>query len=116
MQRITTKTMIRTLTKIDSEKFLENNYIGNLSYIYNDSPFIVPITYHYDIDKNIIIGYSAKGHKVRAMRKKINVCFNVSEIDSVNSWISVLAHGKYNELSGSAAKAMLHQFSLVGSY
>jgi len=104
--------MIRTLTKIESKNILANNYIGNLSYIYLNRPFIAPITYHYVKDKNIIIGYSAKGHKILAMRKNINICLNVLEVDSVNSWISVLAHGTYNELSGTAAKAKLHEFSL----
>lgn len=104
--------MIRTLTEIECINILEDNYIGNLSYIYRGRPFIAPITYFYDKKNNVIIGYSAEGHKVRAMRKNANVCLNVSEIDSVNSWMSVLVQGEFQELKGSEAKAQLHIFSL----
>lgn len=104
--------MIRTLNEIESVILLEDNYIGNLSYIYRGRPFIAPITYYYDKKNNAIIGYSAEGHKTRAMRKNTNVCLNVSEIDSVNSWMSVLVQGIFNELEGSEAKAQLHVFSL----
>jgi len=104
--------MIRTLNKKEITMLLESNYIGNLSYIYRNRPFIAPITYFFDKDNNNIIGYSAEGHKVKAMRKNPNVCLSVSDIDSVNSWRSVLAHGTFIELSGSDAKAQLHEFSL----
>ncbi|WP_246296657.1 pyridoxamine 5'-phosphate oxidase family protein [Winogradskyella vidalii] len=60
------------------------NYIGNLSYIYRDRPFIAPITYFFDIEKKIIIGYSAEGHKINAMRRNSNVSLCVTDIDSVN--------------------------------
>lgn len=104
--------MIRTLKDIERIKLLEDNYIGNLSYIYRGRPFIAPITYYYDKKNNVIIGYSAEGHKIRAMRKNNNVCLNVSEIDSVNSWMSVLVQGVFVEFFGSQAKSQLHVFSL----
>ncbi|WP_339754325.1 pyridoxamine 5'-phosphate oxidase family protein [uncultured Winogradskyella sp.] len=104
--------MIRILNKVERLKLLETNYIGNLSYIYRNRPYIAPITYYYNKQANIIIGYSAEGHKVKAMRKHNNVCLSVSDIDSVNSWKSVLAQGVFIELTGSEAKAKLHEFSL----
>ena len=90
--------MIRILNKVERLKLLETNYIGNLSYIYRNRPYIAPITYYYNKQANIIIGYSAEGHKVKAMRKHNNVCLSVSDIDSVNSWKSVLAQGVFIEL------------------
>lgn len=104
--------MIRVLDAQECLHILSGNYIGNLSYIYRDRPFITPITYFFDEENNVIIGYSAEGHKINAMRKNNHVSLNVSEIDSVNDWKSVLAHGTFQELSSSTAKAKLHQFSL----
>jgi nitroimidazol reductase NimA-like FMN-containing flavoprotein (pyridoxamine 5'-phosphate oxidase superfamily) len=104
--------MIRNLNLTESTKILASNYIGNLSYIYRDRPYIVPITYFFDKEKNVIIGYSAEGHKIKAMRQNENVSLGVSEVNSVNSWNSILAQGTYNELSGSNSKAQLHIFSL----
>ena len=104
--------MIRSLNQMENTKILASNYIGNLSYIYRGRPFVAPITYFFDTPRNVIIGYSAEGHKISAMRKNDNVSLSVSEIDSVNSWNSVLAQGIFKELSGSDAKAQLHIFSL----
>lgn len=104
--------MIRVLEHKETEYILSKNYIGSLSYIFNDRPFIAPITYFFDKENNVIIGYSAEGQKINAMRKNAKVSVNVTEIDSVNSWKSVLAHGVFEELSGSDAQAKLHQFSL----
>ncbi len=104
--------MIRTLNETERLKLLESNYIGNLSYIYRNRPYIAPITYFFNKKENLIVGYSTEGHKVNAMRKHNNVCLSVSNIDSVNSWKSVLAQGVFIEISGSEAKAKLHEFSL----
>ncbi|WP_299113925.1 pyridoxamine 5'-phosphate oxidase family protein [uncultured Winogradskyella sp.] len=104
--------MIRSLSETESLNILQSNYIGNLSYIYRNRPFIAPITYYFNKENDEIIGYSAEGHKVMAMRKNINVCLNVSEVDSVNDWISILVHGRFTEIKGSEAKAKLHEFSL----
>jgi nitroimidazol reductase NimA-like FMN-containing flavoprotein (pyridoxamine 5'-phosphate oxidase superfamily) len=104
--------MIRTLKEKERINVLENNYICNLSYIYQNRPFIAPITYFFDKANHVIIGYSAEGHKVNAMRKNNNVSLGVSNVNSVNSWESILVQGTFVELSGSDAKAQLHTFSL----
>ncbi|NRD20669.1 pyridoxamine 5'-phosphate oxidase family protein [Winogradskyella eckloniae] len=104
--------MFRELTEKESIAVLMLNYIGYLSYIHRDQPFVVPITYFFDLENNVILGYSAKGHKIEAMRKNAKVSLCVSDIDSINDWKSVLAHGEYQEVNASTAKAKLHQFSL----
>jgi nitroimidazol reductase NimA-like FMN-containing flavoprotein (pyridoxamine 5'-phosphate oxidase superfamily) len=104
--------MTRALNQEENTKILGTNYIGNLSYIYRERPYTIPITYYFHEESNLIIGYSAEGHKINAMRKNSNVSLGVTDIDSVNSWESVLAQGKFIELSGSEAKAKLHVFSL----
>ncbi|MFK7833823.1 MAG: pyridoxamine 5'-phosphate oxidase family protein [Winogradskyella sp.] len=102
--------MIRALNKKECELILEQNYIGHLGYTYLDRPFVVPITYFFKDDK--IICYSGDGHKIDALRKHNLVALEVSVIHSVNDWQSVLVHGAYNEVKGSSAKALLHEFSL----
>ena len=91
---------------------LKNNYIGNLGYIYQDRPFVVPITYFFDTENNVIICYSGDGHKMSAMRKNEAVSLQVAEIESVNNWKSIMIHGKFEQHFGSDAKAYLHKFSL----
>ncbi len=104
--------MIKTLDKKEKEMLLSTNYIGSLGYVYNNQPFVAPITYFYNEEQNNIICYSGNGHKINAMRKNNAISLSVSNIDSVNDWKSILIHGTYQEHTGSAAKALLHQFSL----
>lgn len=104
--------MIKTLDTDEKTFILRANYIGYLGYIYNNEPFVIPITYFYDEAQNNIICYSGNGHKINALRKNNNVSLCISNIDSVNAWKSILVQGKYKEHSGTYAKALLHQFSL----
>lgn len=104
--------MIQNLNLKEIEFILENNYIGYLSYIFKNKPYVVPITYYYDKARNSIICYSGEGHKITAMRKNNVVSLQVSEIATVNNWKSVLVHGTFEQHFGSDAKAYLHAFSL----
>ncbi len=103
--------MRRNLEKHECIKLLEENYIGYLAYISGNQPYTLPITYYYDEESHSIISYAAEGHKISAMRKNTSVSLAVNEITSVADWKSVLAFGTFQELDGSNAKYMLHQFS-----
>jgi len=104
--------MRRTLKDTENLRLLADNYIGDLAYIFKNKPFIAPITYFYNEDRNAIIGYSALGHKIRGMRENGNVSLLVTDVNSVSSWRSILVHGTYEELNTSEAKAQMHIFSL----
>ena len=104
--------MIRVLNKKESTFILSNNYIGYLGYIFNDAPHIAPITYFYDPERNIVIGYSDHGHKIKALRINHNVCLEVACIDAIDHWESAQIKGVYKELFGNEAKSYLHDFSL----
>lgn len=92
-------------------ELLGNNYIGHLAYISGKEPYIVPITYYHDADEKCIISYSASGHKIDAMRRYEQVSMQVEQITTIQEWISVLTHGTFEELEGSAAKKYLHKFA-----
>lgn len=102
--------MIKSLKQKECELILSQNYIGHLGYIYQNKPFVIPITYFYKDGK--IICYSGEGHKINALRKHNAVTLEVSEVTTSNHWQSVVVHGNYLELKGSSAKALLHEFSL----
>ena len=103
--------MIRELATKDGKQILQDNYIGHLAFIHGEWPYSVPITYYYNKAKNTIISYATEGHKIRAMRLNPNVSLEVNEIDSVSKWKCVLAHGRFEELSGIDAKYHLHEFA-----
>lgn len=104
--------MYTNLEAKESLSVLKNDYLGHLSYIYLNRPYVVPITYFYEADKNVIICYSAEGHKMNAMRQNNLVALSVVDVDGLTKWKSVMAHGEFEQLFGSDAKAYLHTFSL----
>lgn len=104
--------MIRNLSNTESRFILKNNYIGHLGYIYHNKPFVVPITYFFNEKDSTITCYSGEGHKIKAMRQNSEIALEVSEVNSVNNWKSVMVQGTYIELEGSQGKAQLHEFSL----
>jgi len=104
--------MYINLDDLEIKLILEKNYIGNLGYIYLNRPFVVPITYYFDKENNVIICYSGEGHKMNAMRKNNAVSLLVDDIESIGNWESVLVHGIFEEHFGSDAKSYLHKFSL----
>ncbi|NNF86247.1 MAG: flavin mononucleotide-binding protein [Winogradskyella sp.] len=104
--------MIQNLKENRSVNILHNNYLGNLSYISNNEPYVIPITYFFDKKRNIIICYSSIGHKIKAMRKNPSVSLIVANVHSIENWESVLVLGTYEEIEGSSAKVYLHDFSL----
>ncbi|CAH8282377.1 hypothetical protein EV196_105245 [Mariniflexile fucanivorans] len=104
--------MIRDLNKKECLKMLSENYIGHLAYVYNNSPFVIPITYYYDQKNITVIGYSGEGHKTKALRLNNAIALEVCEIQSINNWQSILIQGTFHELDGATAKYQLHQFSL----
>jgi nitroimidazol reductase NimA-like FMN-containing flavoprotein (pyridoxamine 5'-phosphate oxidase superfamily) len=46
------------------------------------------------------------------MRKHDRVCVEVAKIHSIDHWESAQAHGGFQQIFGSQAKAYLHEFSL----
>lgn len=103
--------MIKDLNTTEGLKVLKENYTGRLAFIAQGRPYVLPITYFYDETNNTIISYTGEGHKLNAMRLNNSISLQVDEIESANSWQSVLIHGMYEELSGSDARYHLHQFA-----
>jgi uncharacterized protein len=103
--------MFKNLEEKEIEFILENNYIGYLGYIDLGKPYVVPITYFFEKEINALICYSGDGHKMSAMKKNNAVSLQVAEIDTVTNWKSVLVHGTFEPLSGTDARAYLHEFA-----
>lgn len=103
-------TTISNLTAEMINEVLESKYIGRIGCSENGRTYVVPITYYYDKSHNSILGVTTEGMKVKMLRKNPEVCFEVEEIENMTNWRTVIAWGKYEELSGSDAKRALHVF------
>ncbi|WP_047414444.1 pyridoxamine 5'-phosphate oxidase family protein [Cellulophaga sp. Hel_I_12] len=104
------KNPIHELERSDCLSLLENNFMGRLGFIADNTPFILPTTYYYDADDDCILCYSSEGSKLDAMRKNNRVSFQVDDIKSIKEWQSVLLFGEFNELIAFEAKINLQKF------
>ena len=101
--------MIGQLSLPEIETLLHNETIARIGCHTNGHTYVVPVTYAYDGEA--IIGYSADGLKLRMMRENPEVCVEVDHIDDLAAWRSVIAHGKFHELSGAAAEEALSKLT-----
>jgi len=90
------------------ETLLRSEVVGRLGCHANGRTYVVPLTYAYE--EGAIIAHSAEGLKLRIMRENPNVCFEVDRIDDLGNWQSVIAWGRYEELSGTAADRAIAHF------
>lgn len=102
---------MKDLSKHESMHVLKTNYIGHLAFIWENQPYVLPITYYYSEADNCLISYSSEGHKMDAMRLNRSISLGVTEIDSVSNWKSILVYGTFQEVDGTHAKEQLHKFT-----
>lgn len=89
--------MIGNLTESQSREFLSNQITGRIGCNDGIKTYVVPI--HYVFDGKVIISHAVEGMKIEIMRLNPNVCFEVDEVKTLNNWKSVIAWGRYQELT-----------------
>lgn len=95
--------MLGTLTRSQIDAVLHASTIGRIGVSADGKTYVVPVTYVYDGDS--VYGHSVLGQKIEMMRKAPNVCFEVDDISDMANWKSVIAYGRYEELTGDLATA-----------
>jgi nitroimidazol reductase NimA-like FMN-containing flavoprotein (pyridoxamine 5'-phosphate oxidase superfamily) len=90
--------VIHELSRAECAAVLQRNSLGRLGYSRFDQPYIVPIHFSFDPERNLIYGFAMLGEKVECMRRNPKVCLEVDEIDDKDHWTSVLVVGRYREI------------------
>jgi nitroimidazol reductase NimA-like FMN-containing flavoprotein (pyridoxamine 5'-phosphate oxidase superfamily) len=90
--------VIHELSRTECAAVLQRNSLGRLGYARFDQPYIVPVHYSFDPERNLIYAFSMVGEKVECMRRNPKVCFEVDEIADKDHWTSVLVVGRYREI------------------
>lgn len=90
--------MIGTLTADEIEEVLHSNILGRIGCHANNITYVVPISYAYK--DNTVYCHSRVGTKIEMMRKNPEVCFEVDMLNDMANWKSVIAWGKFEELTG----------------
>ena len=94
--------MLGELTSGEIEQVLTSNILGRLGCTDGETVYIVPVNYVYD--GRYIIAHSTEGQKIIMMREKPEVCFLVDEMLNMRNWRSVIAWGKFEEVTDEVEK------------
>lgn len=89
--------MIAELSKPEMEELLIRQVVARLACHADGETYVVPISYAYD--GKFFYCHSLEGRKLEMMRKNPRVCLLVDELKSMGEWKSVIAWGKFEELS-----------------
>ena len=98
---------IGSLEKSACRHYLERHTVGRLGCYGDGHAYVVPITYAFEDDT--VYAYSKPGQKIDFMRKHPEVCFEIDEIQGLKNWTSVIALGRFEELSGDEAAQALRR-------
>jgi uncharacterized protein len=71
--------------------------IARLACTRGDEPYVVPI--YIAFDGRDLYGFSTLGQKIVWLRANPRVCIEVEEVSEQREWTTVLAFGRYQELS-----------------
>jgi nitroimidazol reductase NimA-like FMN-containing flavoprotein (pyridoxamine 5'-phosphate oxidase superfamily) len=97
--------MLGELALTEVERLLQSEPIARIGCHVEGRTYVVPVAYVYA--DGSLIGHSADGLKLRMLRKNPDVCVEIEHVDDLANWRSVIAWGRYEELSGEEAERAL---------
>lgn len=89
--------MTGILTDEQIDLVLTEKVVGRIGCSDGNKLYVVPVSYAYD--GRAILAHSLEGMKINMMRQNPDVCFEVDDIKSFTHWQSVIAWGRYQELT-----------------
>ena len=92
--------MVGILTKDQIDQVLRTHLVGRIGYSDGNKIYVIPVSYAFD--GKYIYAHSREGTKIKLMRKKKQVCFEVDAIENMGNWQCVIVHGEYEELKPGA--------------
>jgi hypothetical protein len=97
--------MLGELSAQEIEELLRSEMTGRIGCHAEGRTYVVPITYAYE--GGDVYCHTPEGLKLRMMRKNPVVCFEVDRVQDMGNWKSVIATGRFEELTGRDAIAAM---------
>ena len=82
----------RVMTRDEMERLLEKCSYGRLGLTFQNEPYVVPVSYHYDRGRIFFHG-AKRGKKIEFLKGNNRVCFEVDEWEKPRAWASVICYG-----------------------
>lgn len=89
--------MFGTLPPNEIEQLLNSQCVGRIGCHAEGITYVVPLSYAYD--GTAIYGHSFEGMKLDIMRKNPAICFQVDDMRDLANWQSVVAWGRFEEIT-----------------
>ena len=106
--------LIHTLNPVECRELLARVTLGRLACSHVGQPYIVPIHFSFDDERDCLYAFSTVGQKIDWMRANPKVCVEVEEISSKDHWTTVLVFGRYEEIGDSAEEADMRRRAWEG--
>jgi len=90
---------IREMGREECLRVLASATRARLACSHEGQPYVVPVTLHCDAASGHLYGFTTPGQKVEWMRSNPRVCVEVDEFAAFDQWVSVVAFGRYEELT-----------------
>jgi nitroimidazol reductase NimA-like FMN-containing flavoprotein (pyridoxamine 5'-phosphate oxidase superfamily) len=97
--------LIHQLTPAECRLVLSQASVARLACSHADQPYIVPISFAFDVAKDALFGFSTVGKKIEWMRMNPKICLEVEDITDRFHWQTVVVLGRYEEISDAPENA-----------
>ena len=97
--------LIHELSHDECVAILERAAVGHLACAQLAQPYVVPIQFTFDAAQHCAYAFSTEGQKITWMRLNPKVCLQVEEIADKDSWATVVAFGRFEEIGHGADMA-----------
>jgi len=99
--------MLGELREYQVEELLKSAAVGRIGCHSGGITYIVPVNFVYE--DSAVYAHSAAGMKIDMMRQNPEVCFQVDNIRNMGSWQSVIAWGRFEEITDLEEKQCIMQ-------
>ena len=103
--------MIQEMTRQESLDLLARTHLCRLACTQGSQPYVVPCYFAYN--KNSLYSFSTVGQKVDWMRANPLVCVEADEVVNPQEWASVIAFGRYEELTSEYESERVIAYNLL---
>ena len=107
---------MKMLSNEEGRQLLQAASVARLGCIVNGEPYVVPINYY--LEGDYIYSHSLPGLKISGLRENPRACLQLDEVQDDLRWRSVIAFGKYEEITKPTERAdvltkLLHKFPML---
>lgn len=98
--------VIREMSRAECFEMLRGERLARLACANDNQPYIIPVYLGFDEATNSLYGFTTLGQKIEWMRINPKVCVEVDVINAGRDWTSVIATGRFEELTDEPVRTM----------